>query len=73
MCPDRLSFLTEFDRFYQDLVKDIKEGRFNERDFYLIIGAKSKSMNRKRRERRERKVLLNKKAKLKQIKGIESR
>ena len=65
MLPEGLNFLTEFDRFYQDLVKDIKEGRFNERDFYLIIDAKSKSMNRERRERREkkeRKVLLNRKA-----------
>ncbi len=71
MRPEGLNFLTEFDRFYQDLVKDIKEGIFNERDFYLIIGAKSKSMNRERRERRERrkrrekkerKILLNRKA-----------
>jgi hypothetical protein len=51
MLPERLSFLSEFDRFYQGLVRVIKEDRYNERDFYLIIIAKAKSMNRGRRER----------------------
>jgi len=51
MPPDRLSFLSEFDRFYQGLANDIKAGRYSEGDFYLIIPAKIKSMDRVRREK----------------------
>jgi len=56
MIPDRLKFLEIFDRFYQVMVKAVKEDELNERDFYLIIIAKAKSMNQ---ERRERTLLLN--------------
>jgi len=56
MYPDRLSFLNKFDIFYQIMVNAVKEDKLNERDFYIIIGAKAKSMNR---ERRERTLLLN--------------
>jgi len=38
------------------MVNAVKEDKLNERDFYIIIGAKAKSMNR---ERRERMLLLN--------------
>lgn len=38
------------------MVKAVKEDELNERDFYLIITAKSKSMNQ---ERREKTLLLN--------------
>jgi len=48
MCPDRLSFLTKFDKFYQALVRDLKENKYNEVEFYLIIAAKVKAMNRER-------------------------
>jgi len=51
-------FLNEFDNFYQGIVRDIKEDKINERDFYMIIGAKVKSMNKERRERIEIKVNL---------------
>jgi len=51
MVPERLNFLSEFDKFYQDLVRDIKENRYSEKDFYLIMGAKSKSMDRERLNR----------------------
>jgi len=56
MIPDRLKFLERFDRFYQVMVKAVKEDELNERDFYLIITAKAKSMNQ---ERREKTLLLN--------------
>jgi hypothetical protein len=56
MIPERLNFLNRFDNFYQVIINAIKEDKLNERDFYLIIGAKVKSMNQ---ERRERKLLLN--------------
>lgn len=46
-------------RWLQVMVKAVKEDELNERDFYLIIGAKVKSMDRGRRERT---LLLNKKS-----------
>ena len=52
MYPDRLSFLTKFDKFYQALVRDLKENKYNETEFYLIIIAKAKAMDRARREKR---------------------
>lgn len=51
MLPDGLSFLSEFDMFYKGLANDVKEGRYSEGDFYLIIPAKVKSMDRARREK----------------------
>jgi len=56
MIPDRLKFLERFDIFYQVMVKAVKEDKLDERDFYIIITAKAKSMNQ---ERRERTLLLN--------------
>jgi len=52
MIPNRLSFLSEFDNFYQGLVRDLKENKYNEAEFYLIIIAKVKAMDRARREKR---------------------
>ena len=57
MLPERLSFLSEFDNFYNSLVLDLKEEKYTEQDFYLIITSKAKAMDR---ERRERALLLNK-------------
>jgi len=51
MVPERLEFLNRFDNFYQVIVNSVKENKVNERDFYIIIGAKVKSMNQERRER----------------------
>ena len=59
MLPERLKYLSRFDSFYQVIVNAVKEDKVSERDFYLIMGAKAKSMNQ---ERRERTILLNKKA-----------
>ena len=52
MLPEKLNFLNRFDNFYQAIINAIKEDKLNERDFYLIIGAKVKSMNQERRERK---------------------
>jgi hypothetical protein len=49
--PEKLEFLNRFDSFYQVMVNAIKEDKINERDFYIIIGAKCKSMNQERREK----------------------
>jgi len=52
MIPDRLSFLSEFDSFYQALVRDLKENKYNEAEFYLIIITKVKAIIRARRKKR---------------------
>jgi len=51
MLPERLNFLARFDSFYQAIVNAVKEDKVKERDFYIIIGAKVKSMNQERREK----------------------
>lgn len=50
MVPERLNFLNRFDNLYQVIVNAVKEDKIDERDFYIIIGAKCKSMNRERRD-----------------------
>ena len=61
-----LSFLDRFDSLYRVIVNAVKEDKLNERDFYLIISAKAKSMNQ---ERRKKTLLLNESL----IKGEEKR
>jgi len=51
MIPDRLNFLDKFDNLYQVIVNAVKEDKLNERDFYIIIIAKAKSMDQERREK----------------------
>ena len=36
MIPERLNFLNEFDNFYNKLVLDLKENRYNEKEFYKL-------------------------------------
>jgi len=48
MFTDSLSFLTKFDKFYQELINLAKENKINEQEFYMIIIAKAKAMNRER-------------------------
>ena len=52
MIPDKLDFLNKFDKFYRSLVNDVKEDKYDEREFYLTITAKVKAMDRARREKR---------------------
>lgn len=49
MLPEKLDFLERFDSFYQVMVNSAKENKINEKDFYLIIRAKAKSMDQERR------------------------
>ncbi len=51
MLPDRLNFLKQFDNFYQVIVNSVKESKVSERDFYVLIRAKCKSMDQERREK----------------------
>ena len=50
MVPEHLDFLNTFDKFYQVMVNSIKENKINESDFYALIRAKCKNMERLRRE-----------------------
>ena len=52
MLPERLEFLNRFDNFSRVIINAVKEDKLNERDFYLIIIAKVKSMNQERREKK---------------------
>ncbi|MBA7496510.1 hypothetical protein ES702_07119 [subsurface metagenome] len=56
MAPENLEFLDRFDKFYQVMVNSIKEDKINEFDFYALIRAKCKNMERERRERVDIKV-----------------
>jgi hypothetical protein len=53
MCPDRLSFLTKFDKFYQELINLTKEDKINEPEFYMILIAKAKAMDRERMDQKK--------------------
>lgn len=56
MVPERLEFLNRFDLFYKVMVNSIKEDKVNERDFYALIRAKCKVMEKERREKVDIKV-----------------
>jgi len=53
---ERLTFLDRFNKFYQAIVNASKEDKISERDFYLIIRAKCKSMDQERREKNRPKI-----------------
>jgi len=48
MRPERLEFLGRFDEFYRMLIEQAKQNIVSEADFYMIIKAKIKSMERKK-------------------------
>ena len=50
MVPEELEFLNKFDKFYRVMVNAVKEDKVNERDFYALIIAKAKTMEKERRE-----------------------
>ena len=54
MCPDSLSFLTKFDKFYQELINLAKADKISEPEFYMIIIAKAKAMDRERMGQKKR-------------------
>ncbi|MBA3063508.1 MAG: hypothetical protein FP833_11275 [Atribacteria sp.] len=55
MCPDRLSFLTKFDKFYKRLITLAKKDKINEPEFYMIIIGKARAMNRERLDQKKKK------------------
>ena len=53
MIPDRLSFLTKLDKFYQELINLVKEDKINEPDLYPITTANAKTMDRERLDQKK--------------------
>lgn len=51
MLPERLGYLNRFDKFYKVLIEQVKTKTINEVEFYLVMIAKLKAMNRERREK----------------------
>ncbi|MBA7660414.1 hypothetical protein ES703_68416 [subsurface metagenome] len=51
MMPDRLNFLKRFDNFCQVMINSAKENKINEKDFYMLIGSKCKTMDQERRSK----------------------
>lgn len=54
MLPERLKYLDRFERFLGVLVEQAKQDNIKERDFYALIKAKAKTMDRERREENSR-------------------
>jgi len=50
--PDRLEYLGRVQKFINVLVESAKTNSITEQDFYLVLGAKAKSMDQERREQR---------------------
>jgi len=50
MLPERLEYLKRVEKFYNMLVEQAKQDRISEADFYMIIKAKIKALDRERRE-----------------------
>jgi len=51
MQPERLEFLSRFDSFYKMLTEQAKQNKLNESEFYMIIKAKAKAMEKELREK----------------------
>ena len=50
MLPERLEYLERVEKFYNMLVEQAKQDKISEADFYMIIKAKIKALDRQRRE-----------------------
>ena len=52
MLPERLEYIDRVQKFINVLVESAKTNNITEQDFYLVLGAKVKSMNQERREKK---------------------
>jgi len=52
MRPERLEYLDRVQKFINVLVESAKTNSITEQDFYLVLGAKVKSMDQERREKK---------------------
>ena len=60
MIPERLQYITRVNGFIEVITEQAKQKKLSEKDFYMILGAKCKSMDQ---ERREKRLMLSKKSK----------
>lgn len=51
MLPERLEYLTRLNNFLEVIIEQAKQDNVSESEFYLIMIAKLKAMNRERREK----------------------
>ena len=51
MVPEKLEYLERVEKFYNMLVEQAKQDRISESDFYMIIKAKAKAMEKELREK----------------------
>ena len=54
--PERLEYLDRIQKFIDVLVESAKTNSITEQDFYMVLGAKCKALNKERRERENIKV-----------------
>lgn len=50
MLPERLNYLTRLNSFIEVMTEAAKQDKLSEKDFYLILRAKCKALDRERRE-----------------------
>lgn len=48
MLPKRLNYLARSNKFIEVITEQAKQDKLTEKDFYLILGAKCKSMDQER-------------------------
>ncbi|MBA7516068.1 hypothetical protein ES705_08113 [subsurface metagenome] len=60
LLPEKLEYIAKVQKFVNMLIESAKTDQITEADFYMIMKAKCKAMNK---ERRGRTLLLSKKAK----------
>jgi len=48
MQPERMEFLNSLGKFYQVLIEQVKTNNITESDFYMLLSAKCKALNRER-------------------------
>ena len=58
MLPNRLNWLSKFNKFYNVLIEQAKTNIINEHEFMMLIAAKAKSMGKEAKYRKN--LLLNK-------------
>ena len=51
MLSDRLNYLNRFNKFYKTIIEQAKQNNISESEFYLVMIAKLKAMDRERREK----------------------
>ncbi|MBA7576162.1 hypothetical protein ES708_17999 [subsurface metagenome] len=56
MLPEKLEYIARVQKFINVLIESAKTNQISEEDFYLIMKAKVKAMDRERREKGKPKI-----------------